>query len=80
MQPNEQKIQQILSMGEEDFARVVYTVVIAATGDAKKAEMAMAMAPMIREKIKTADPNELNNLLSMVGEEKLQAILRSLES
>ncbi len=78
MQPNEQKIQQILAMGEEDFGRLVYTVVSSATGDSQKAEMAMSMAPMIREKLKTTNPNDLNNLLSMVGEDKLQAILRSL--
>ena len=78
MQPNEQKIQQILAMSQEDFQRLVYTVVITATGDAKKAEMAMAMAPMIREKLKNTGQSDLENLISMVGEDKLQAILRSL--
>ncbi len=78
MQPNEQKIQQILTMNQEDFTRLVYTVVLSATGDSQKAEMAMTMAPMIREKLKSTHPDDLNNLLSMVGEDKLQAILRSL--
>ena len=78
MQPNEQKIQQILTMSQEDFTRLVYSVVLSATGDNQKAEMAMAMAPLIREKLKSTHPNELNNLLAMVGEDKLQAILRQL--
>ena len=78
MQPNEQKIQQILAMSQEDFQRLVYTVVQSATGDKQKAEMAMAMAPMIRDKLKSTHPSELNQLLSMVGEDKLQSILRAL--
>ena len=80
MQIDSAKWEQIFNMSDGDFAALVYTVVYSATSDDAKARMAMSAAPFIKEKMKNTNKNELNNLLQLVGEEKLRGILNSLPS
>lgn len=80
MQIDSAKWEQIFTLNDGDFAKLVYTVVFTATSDDAKARMAMAAAPFIKEKMKTTDQNELSKLLQLVGEEKLRGILNSLPS
>ena len=80
MEIDRQKISQILNMSEKEFASLIYTVVFSATADNTKAQMAMGIAPMIREKLRTSNEYELKKLLDSLGEEKMRDILNSLES
>ena len=80
MEIDKQKIDQIARMSERDFAELVYNVVRNAGGDATQAQMAMAVAPMIQSKLRTAGDAELKKILQMVGEEKARGIFDSLPS
>lgn len=80
MEIDKQKINRIVRMSEQEFAELVYNVVRNAGGDAAQARMAMGIAPMIQNKLRTAGESELKKILEMVGEEKARGIFDSLPS
>ena len=78
MQIDPNKLQQILCMDEYKFKELVYQAVYNTTKDVQKAQMAMGIAPMIREKLRYADQKELEKVFMMLGEEKMRELMRSL--
>ena len=80
MKIDKQKIDKICSMPQDEFSSLVYNVIISAGGDRQQARMAMSIAPMIQNKIKTASEEDLEKIIKMVGEEKVRGIFDSLDA
>ena len=80
MEINKQKIARITNMPPNEFASLVYNVVLRAGADRSQAQMAMSIAPMIQSKLRTASDEDLEKILKMVGEEKVRGILDSLDA
>ena len=80
MKIDKQKIARITSLSPNEFASLVYNVVLKAGGDRNQAQMAMSIAPMIHSKLKTASEEELNKIVNMIGEEKVRGIFDSLDA
>ena len=80
MKIDKQKISKIAAMPPNEFSALVYNVVLKAGGDRQQAQMAMSIAPMIQNKLKTASEEELKKILQMIGEEKVRGIFDSLDA
>lgn len=80
MEIDNQKIQKIITMPQNEFAAMVYNVVLQAGADRSQAQIAMSIAPMIQNKLKTASKEDLNNILKTVGEERVRDIFNSLDA
>ena len=80
MEIDRNKIEKISQMPDKEFAKIIYTVVLQAGGDEAQAKMAMSLAPMIKQKLRTTADTELSKILKTIGEEKVRGILDSLDA
>ena len=80
MEIDRQKIARIAAMPDKDFAALVYQVVRSAGADESQARMAMSIAPMLKERLRSADAAELERVMKTMGEEKVRGILNSLDA
>ncbi|MBE6639157.1 MAG: hypothetical protein E7616_06855 [Ruminococcaceae bacterium] len=80
MEIDKQKIDRIIHMSENEFASLVYNVVLQAGADASQARMAMGIAPMIQSRLRSASETDLKKILETVGEEKARGIFDSLQA
>ena len=74
------KLKQLAELDDASFAELIRTVILAAGGTKEQAQAATASAPMLKEKLRTANEKELSQSISLVGRGKVDKILKNLEN
>lgn len=75
-----QKIRQLAELDDKQFGELIRTVILAAGGTKEQAVTAASSAPMLKEKLRTANEKELSQILALVGKGKAEKILKTLEN
>lgn len=79
MRMNLEKLRQIADMDDDSFRALIRTVILTAGGTSEQAEAAAAQAPLLKEKLRTADEKEIGHLIELVGRGKVEKIWQNME-
>ena len=79
MEINKDKLAQLGNLDDEVLKNIIRQVIKAAGGSSLYAEMAAGNTKQIKAKLQSADPAEIEKIISMVGKDKAAEILNSID-